>query len=35
MSVQQGGKAIQNDDYMCTQVAKLIEQPFVKGVTEW
>ena len=34
-SVQQGGKAIQNDDYMCTQVAKLIEQPFVKGVTEW
>lgn len=34
-SSQQGGKRINNDDYMCTQVAKLISQPFVRKITEW
>jgi len=34
-NVQQGGKKIKNDDYMCTQVAKLREQPFIQMITEW
>lgn len=34
-NVQQGGKKIKNDDYMCTQVARLMEQPFIRTITEW
>jgi hypothetical protein len=34
-SKQQGGKSADNDDYMCSNVAKLMEMPFVRQVTEW
>jgi hypothetical protein len=34
-NVQQGGKKIKNDDYMCTQVARLMEQPFIRTIPEW
>lgn len=32
---QQGGKAIGNDDYICTKIATLCEMPFVKKIAEW
>ena len=32
---QQGGKSIGNDDYICTRIAKLLEMPFVRKITEW
>ncbi len=32
---QQGGKAIGNDDYICTRVATLVKLPFVRKITEW
>jgi len=32
---QQGGKSIQNDDYICTKVEDLLELPFVKDISEW
>lgn len=32
---QQGGKKIENDDYICTKVAALIEQDWVHAITEW
>lgn len=32
---QQGGKAIGNDDYICTRIATLLEMPFVRKITEW
>lgn len=33
---QQGGKKIDNDDYMCTKVKELMQQPWVKtGIKQW
>ena len=32
---QQGGKSIENDDYICTKVAALLAEPWVKTVDEW
>ena len=33
---QQGGKSIENDDrYICTKVAQLIEQDWVQPITAW
>jgi hypothetical protein len=34
-SIQQGGKSIGNDDYMCTKIESLMKCSFVKSVTEW
>ena len=34
-NVQQGGKSIGNDDYICTKVADLLECDFVKEISEW
>ena len=32
---QQGGKKIENDDYICTKVNKLIQEDWVHPITEW
>jgi len=32
---QQGGGKIGNDDYICTKVAALLAEPWVKSVDEW
>ena len=32
---QQGGKSIENDDYICTKVKELLQQDWVKNITEW
>jgi len=32
---QQGGKSIENDDYICTKVSTLIAQPWVRNINEW
>lgn len=32
---QQGGKKIQNDDYICTDVESMLELPFVRNISEW
>jgi hypothetical protein len=34
-SCQQGGKDIDNDDYMCCEVNRLVQFPFVRNITEW
>lgn len=34
-AAQQGGKSIGNDDYICTNIAALLECPFVKSISEW
>lgn len=34
-NVQQGGKSVGNDDYICTNVAALLECDFVKDIAEW
>tara|TARA_R100000005_G_C4990299_1_gene197774 strand:- start:383 stop:946 length:564 start_codon:yes stop_codon:yes gene_type:complete len=34
-NVQQGGKKVGNDDYICTNVAALLECDFVKDISEW
>ena len=34
-NVQQGGKKVGNDDYICTKVATLLECDFVKEISEW
>ena len=34
-NVQQGGKKVGNDDYICTKVANLLECKFVKDISEW
>ena len=34
-NVQQGGKKVGNDDYICTKVATLLECDFVKDISEW
>ena len=34
-NVQQGGKGVGNDDYICTKVANLLECDFVKDISEW
>jgi len=34
-NVQQGGKPVGNDDYMCANVDDLIECDFVKDIAEW
>lgn len=34
-NVQQGGKKVGNDDYICTNVAALLECDFVKDIAEW
>ena len=34
-NVQQGGKKVGNDDYICTNVAALLECEFVKDIAEW
>ena len=34
-NVQQGGKSVGNDDYICTNVAALLECDFVEGITKW
>ena len=33
--VQQGGKKVGNDDYICTNVAALLECDFVKDISQW
>jgi hypothetical protein len=30
-----GGKDIDNDDYMCCEVNRLVQFPFVRNITEW
>lgn len=32
---QQGGKGISNDDFMCTDVNKFIQRPYVKSIDQW
>ena len=32
---QQGGKSIENDDYICTKVSELLAQDWVKDIGEW
>lgn len=32
---QQGGKSIENDDYICTKVSELLEQPWVISIDLW
>ena len=32
---QQGGKGIENDDYICTRVKDLVQCDFVKSISEW
>lgn len=32
---QQGGKSIENDDYICTKVDKLLELSFIKTIDQW
>ena len=32
---QQGGKSIENDDFICTKVSTLLAQPWVRSVDEW
>lgn len=34
-NVQQGGKKVGNDDYICTNTAALLECDFVKDIAEW
>ena len=34
-NVQQGGKGVGNDDYICTKVSDLLECDFVKDISEW
>ena len=34
-NIQQGGKNGGNDDYICTNVAALLECDFVKDISEW
>ena len=34
-NVQQGGKKVGNDDYICTNVAALLECDFVKDIAAW
>lgn len=34
-NVQQGGKKVGNDDYICTNVSSLLECDFVKDISEW
>jgi len=34
-NTQQGGKKINNDDYMCSNIVNLINHPLVKGINEW
>lgn len=34
-SHQQGGKKIENDDYICTKVKDLIKEDWVHSITEW
>tara|TARA_B100002019_G_scaffold136357_1_gene117492 strand:+ start:205 stop:741 length:537 start_codon:yes stop_codon:yes gene_type:complete len=34
-NVQQGGKSVGNDDYICTNVAALLECDFVEEITKW
>lgn len=34
-NVQQGGQKVGNDDYICTNVAALLECDFVKDIAEW
>ena len=34
-NVQQGGKKSGNDDYICTNVAALLECDFVRPITQW
>ena len=34
-NVQQGGKKVGNDDYICTTVAALLECDFVRDISEW
>ena len=34
-NVQQGGKKVGNDDYICTNTAALLECDFVKDISEW
>ena len=34
-NVQQGGKSVGNDDYICTNVAALLKCDFVKDIAEW
>lgn len=32
---QQGGKSIENDDYICTKVSELIKFDWVRPITQW
>ena len=32
---QQGGKSIENDDFICTKVAALLEEPWVYTIEQW
>ena len=32
---QQGGKSIENDDFICTKVSALLAQPWVRSIDEW
>jgi hypothetical protein len=34
-SVQQGGKKVGNDDYICTNVAALLRCSFIKDISKW
>jgi len=34
-NVQQGGKKVGNDDYICTNVAALLKCSFIKDITKW
>lgn len=34
-SLQQGGQKIDNDDFMCTNVKKLLDQPWVHDIADW
>ena len=34
-NIQQGGKKVGNDDYICTNVAALLECDFVRDIAEW
>jgi hypothetical protein len=32
---QQGGKSIENDDFICTKVSALLAQSWVRSIDEW
>ncbi len=32
---QQAGKSVANDDYICTNIDKLIREPFIYPIVEW